>query len=89
MERITVADVAETLGISEVTVRNMAEQGLLPFMAPTNRKDEKNRAGYVVFPHLNKLYVTGFDEPGEMAKELFLLGSSIKKEQGARKNGLQ
>lgn len=83
MERITVADVAEALGVSEVTVRNMAEQGLLPFMVPTNRKDEKNRANYVVFPHLYKLYVTGFDDPSEMAKELFLMGSAMKKEVGA------
>lgn len=80
MEKITVADVAEALGIAEVTVRNMADQGLLPFVRPTNRKDEQNRASYVVFPHLYQLYVTGYDNQNKLAKELFLMGSAIKKE---------
>ncbi len=80
MEKITVSDVAEALGIAEITVRNMADQGLLPFMRPTNRKDERNRAGYVVFPHLYRLYVIGYGSQSELAKELFLMGSAMKKE---------
>lgn len=79
MAKITVSEVADALGIAEVTVRNMADQGLLPFMAPTNRKEDEDRSGYVVFPHLYQLYVTGFNK-GEMAKELFLIGNAIKGE---------
>lgn len=82
MERITVAEVAQSLGIAEVTVRHMADNGLLPFMAPTNKKERgSNRACYVVFPHLYKLYVTGYSSPDEMAKELFLVGTAMAKER--------
>ena len=84
MEKITVSEVAEALGVAEVTVRNMAEQGLLPFMAPTNRKaNDESRANYVVFPNLYKLFVTGFDNPEEMASSLLLTGNAIRKEVGA------
>lgn len=79
MGKITVSDVAKALCIDEQTVRSMADQGLLPFMAPTNRKEDKRRASYVVFPHLFQLYVTGYGDGSTMAKELFLLGSAMKK----------
>ncbi|MBP3342275.1 MAG: helix-turn-helix domain-containing protein [Peptococcaceae bacterium] len=76
MEKITVAEVSEQLNISEQTCRSMAKEGLLPFMVPTSRDGKTN---YVVFPHLYKLFVTGFDSPEEMAKQLFLMGTAMKK----------
>ena len=81
MEKITVAQVAEDLGIEARTVYNMAWRGMLPFMTPTNPKDEKSRANFVVYPNLYKLFVTGFDSPKDTAVILFIFSNIMKELQ--------
>lgn len=84
MEKITVSEVAEALGIDDQTVRVMSEQGLLLFMVPTNRKEDKNRCSYVVFPNLFRLFVTGFEDSKETAAMLFIFANIMKELQELR-----
>lgn len=81
MKKITVPQVAADLGIDDRTVRNMAWEGMLPFVTPTNLKDDKTRASFVVYPNLYKLFVTGFDSPKDTAVILFIFSNLMKELQ--------